>query len=237
MVGRRQVVFLDVVADAGLADPALQIDAEPVHDVARPAAALALHLQRLLGSKHIAVLQAFGMQQEVALFAEQPEAVADLPGYLHRGNIRRDLHRRRRELGCIRRGLHGRGRGLHRCRRGLRRIRFDLRRRRGGLVGRRLRRRHPRRQGRQRANQQCACDDRAEANSGHDAFDVMDGAEIRGMARIRRRPTVRKRSSPATAGASSVAPAGPRAVAARPRPRRFRSNRSTCGVSARAPRR
>ena len=44
MVDRRQIAFLDVVAGAGLADAAGEVDAEPVDDVARPAAAVALQL-------------------------------------------------------------------------------------------------------------------------------------------------------------------------------------------------
>ena len=87
MIDRRQIAFLDVVAGAGLADAAGEIDAEPVHHVARPAAAVALQFQRLFGGEDAAAARAFGMQQEVALFAEQPEAVADLP---------RNLQRRRR---------------------------------------------------------------------------------------------------------------------------------------------
>ena len=94
MIDRRQVVFLDVVAGAGLADPALQIDAETVDRVARPAAAVALQFQRLFRGENAAAARALGMEQKVAFFAEQPEAVADLPRDLHRA-IRPDLHRRR----------------------------------------------------------------------------------------------------------------------------------------------
>src|SRR6185503_1555867 len=43
MIDRREIAFLDVVAGAGLADAAGEIDAQPVHRVARPAAAVALH--------------------------------------------------------------------------------------------------------------------------------------------------------------------------------------------------
>ena len=84
MIDRRQIAFLDVVAGAGLADAAGEIDAQPVHGVARPAAAVALNRQRLLGGEHAAAARGFGMQQEIALFAEQAEAVADLPGNLQR---------------------------------------------------------------------------------------------------------------------------------------------------------
>ena len=79
VVRRCQVAFLDAVADAGLADAAQQIDAQPVHRIAGPAAAVALQRQRLLRGENAAAAAAIGMEQEVALLAEQPEAVADLP--------------------------------------------------------------------------------------------------------------------------------------------------------------
>ena len=84
MIDRREIAFLDVVAGAGLADAAGEVDAEPVHRVARPAAAVALHGQRLLGGEHAAAAPAFGVQLEIALLAEQAEAVAHLPGNLQR---------------------------------------------------------------------------------------------------------------------------------------------------------
>ena len=84
MIDRREIAFLDVVAGAGLADAAGEIDAEPVHRVARPAAAVALDRQRLLGGQHAAAAAAFGVQQEIPLLAEQAEAVAHLPGNLQR---------------------------------------------------------------------------------------------------------------------------------------------------------
>jgi hypothetical protein len=84
MIRRRQVAFLHVVAIAGFADAALQIDAEPVDHVARPAAAVALHFERLFGREDAAIAGAFDVEQEVALLAEQAEAAADLPGDLQR---------------------------------------------------------------------------------------------------------------------------------------------------------
>src|SRR6185369_10589813 len=42
MIGRGEVILFDGVAGAGLVDPALEVDAEPVDHVAGPAAALAL---------------------------------------------------------------------------------------------------------------------------------------------------------------------------------------------------
>jgi hypothetical protein len=70
VVDRRDVVLFHIVARAGLVDPALEVDAEAVDHVAGPAAALALHLQRLLGGKDAAVAGTFDMQQEIALLAE-----------------------------------------------------------------------------------------------------------------------------------------------------------------------
>ena len=89
MVDRGEVVFLGVVAGAGLVDPALEVDAEPVDHVAGPAAALALELQRLLGGEDAAVTRVLDMEQEVALLAEQAEAVAHLPADLHGAGVLR----------------------------------------------------------------------------------------------------------------------------------------------------
>ncbi len=98
MIDRGQIAFLDVVARAGLVDAAGEIDAEPVHRVARPAAAVALDLQHLLRSQHAAAAAAFGVQQEIPLLAEQAEAVAHLPGNLQRPMAARGLGvRSRRE--------------------------------------------------------------------------------------------------------------------------------------------
>jgi hypothetical protein len=41
----------------------------------------------LLGREDAAIAGAFGVEQEVALLAEQAEAVADLPGDLQRGGV------------------------------------------------------------------------------------------------------------------------------------------------------
>ena len=79
MIHRRQVAFLDVVAGAGLADAAGQVDAEAIDHVARPAAAIALQLERLFRSENAVASGIVGMEQKIALFAEQPEAVADFP--------------------------------------------------------------------------------------------------------------------------------------------------------------
>ena len=96
MIRRRQIALLDVVAGAGLVDAALQIDAEPVHHVAGPAAAFAAQFQLLFGGEHAAVALAVAVEQEVALLAEQPEPVADLPGNLDMGIRRRRAGIRRR---------------------------------------------------------------------------------------------------------------------------------------------
>ena len=70
VIHRRQVAFPDLIADAGLADAAGEIDAESAHHVARPAAAVTLRFQRLLGCENAAALRVFGMKQEVAFFTE-----------------------------------------------------------------------------------------------------------------------------------------------------------------------
>ena len=90
MIDRRQVAFLDVVAGAGLADAAGEIDAKPVHGVARPAAAVALQFQRLFGGQHAAATRGLDMEGEIALFPEQAKTVADLPGNLQ-GPVGRGL--------------------------------------------------------------------------------------------------------------------------------------------------
>ena len=58
------------IADAGFADAAGEIDAEAAHHVARPAAAVTLQFQPLLGCENAAALGAFGMKQEIAFFTE-----------------------------------------------------------------------------------------------------------------------------------------------------------------------
>jgi len=83
MIDRGQVVFLDVVTGAGLVDAAAQIDAQAIDHVARPAAAIALHLESLFGGQNIAGAQAFGMEQEIPLLAKQPKAISHLPGNPH----------------------------------------------------------------------------------------------------------------------------------------------------------
>ncbi len=83
MIDRRQIAFLDVVARAGLQDAPGQIDAEAVDGVAGPAAAIALQFQRLLRSENAAGAVAVDLKLEIAFFAEQAEAVADLPRDLH----------------------------------------------------------------------------------------------------------------------------------------------------------
>jgi hypothetical protein len=72
------------MAPAACAGAAGKINTEPVHRVARPAAAVALDRQHLLRSQHAASAAAFGVQQEIPLLAEQAEAVAYFPGNLQR---------------------------------------------------------------------------------------------------------------------------------------------------------
>src|SRR4051812_48879114 len=103
MIDRREVAFFDIVAAAGLADPPQQIDTEAVYRVARPAAAVALQLKCLFRGEDAAASRALGVEQKVAFFAEQAEAVADFPGNLHRGVgaalCYRPLRRQRRQRG------------------------------------------------------------------------------------------------------------------------------------------
>ena len=84
VVRGRQIVFRNVVARAGLADASRLIDAKARKRVARPAAAVALNGQRLFRLKNAPAPGRLDMQQEVAVFLEQPEAVAHLPADLHR---------------------------------------------------------------------------------------------------------------------------------------------------------
>src|SRR5215467_4478464 len=74
--------WLDVVTQAGIGDAPLQVDAEAVDHVARPAAAVALQFERVLGGKHTAVAQALDVELEVTFLAEQAEAVLHFPGNL-----------------------------------------------------------------------------------------------------------------------------------------------------------
>src|SRR6185437_6449783 len=103
MIDRREIAFLDVVARAGLADPAELIDAEPLHHVARPTPTLALQLERVFGGENTAVAQRLDVELKIAFLAEQAEAVAYLPGDLHRRGIDvrtlgvRRRHRRHRQ--------------------------------------------------------------------------------------------------------------------------------------------
>ncbi len=61
-----------------------RVDAQPPDRVARPAAAVALQFQRLFGSQNAPAAHGVGLKQEIALLAEQPEAVAHFPRDLHR---------------------------------------------------------------------------------------------------------------------------------------------------------
>jgi hypothetical protein len=89
VVGRREIALFHIVADAGFVDATVEIDAEAIDHIARPAAAFALRLQPLLRSQHAAVAHRLDMKLKVALFAEQAEAVLHLPADLDRGVGRR----------------------------------------------------------------------------------------------------------------------------------------------------
>src|SRR6185312_15083192 len=86
VIHRRQIVLLHVIARAGLADAPGEIDTEPVHGIACPAAPVALQFERLFRLEDAAVPCRVGMEQEIALLAKQPEAVADFPGNLNVGS-------------------------------------------------------------------------------------------------------------------------------------------------------
>src|SRR5262249_51098672 len=105
MIARREIVLVYAVAIAGLADLAGLIDAQSAEHVARPAAALAFDRERILGFEDRPRPQIVGMELEVALLAEQTEAVFHLPHDLQRWVGR--LHGCR--LGCCRRRRLRRG--------------------------------------------------------------------------------------------------------------------------------
>ena len=92
MIDWRQVALFDVVAGTGFVDATGKIDAEPVDHVARPATAIALQFQALLGGENAAVSRALDMQQEIAFLAEQAKAVANFPRY-PQGGVRARLCR------------------------------------------------------------------------------------------------------------------------------------------------
>ncbi len=110
VLGGRQIILGDVVARAGLADAACLIDAQPRKRVARPAAAVALNGQRLLGLRGCCgSAQRFDVQLEVALLLEQAEAVAHLPADLHRAAAGRLCVVRRQRARALRASLRTAG--------------------------------------------------------------------------------------------------------------------------------
>src|SRR5262249_3362568 len=74
-----KIDFALAVAVAGFQELARTIDAESVHDVARPAAAVAFACQAPLGREHATAARRFDVALEVGLAAEQAETVFDLP--------------------------------------------------------------------------------------------------------------------------------------------------------------
>src|SRR5262249_11605763 len=79
VIARGERDFALAVAVAGFQELARTIDAESVHDVARPAAAVAFACQAPLGREQAAAARRFDMALEVGLAAEQAETVFDLP--------------------------------------------------------------------------------------------------------------------------------------------------------------
>ena len=138
MVRRIEIALLDAVTQALLCDLPDCVDAQPLHDVARPAASVGRHFERLLGFKDGAPARRFDVAEEIVFAAEQAEAVGDLP--IDRdaiGGLDRRRRGRHRQVGGVRRrccGLALRRCCLRRC--GLRRY---------GLNGRGLRLRNWRR--------------------------------------------------------------------------------------------
>ena len=73
---------IDLALAVALADfhqPAGAVDAQALDRVARPAAAVALDREPLLGAEHAVVAPGRDMALEIGLAAEQAEAVLDLP--------------------------------------------------------------------------------------------------------------------------------------------------------------
>ena len=79
VVARRQIGFALAVPLAGFQQPARAIDAEPLDDVARPAAAVAVLGQAPLGREHAIAAHRLDVALEVGLAAEQAKAVLGFP--------------------------------------------------------------------------------------------------------------------------------------------------------------
>ena len=79
MVARRQIILLRAVALAGVEQPAGAIGAQPLDRVARPAAAVALALQAILGRQQAVAAVGGDVALEVGLTAEEAEAALHLP--------------------------------------------------------------------------------------------------------------------------------------------------------------
>ncbi len=79
VVAWREIVLARAVAIAALDQPSAAIDAQALHDVAGPAAAIAADFQPALGAEHAVVTRRGDVTLEVGLAAEQAEAVFDLP--------------------------------------------------------------------------------------------------------------------------------------------------------------
>ena len=95
---RRQIAFLLAVAVAGVEQAAGGVDAQMIDLVLRPAAAVGVALELMLGGKLAAGAVGGDVALEVGVAAEQAEAVLDLPVDLQAA-VGRRLRRRLGGLG------------------------------------------------------------------------------------------------------------------------------------------
>ena len=79
VIARRQIDFALAVAIAEFQELARTVDAQPLDRVARPAAAVGLARQALLGREHAVAARCGDVTLEVGLVAEQAKPVLDLP--------------------------------------------------------------------------------------------------------------------------------------------------------------
>src|SRR5262245_15933889 len=79
VIARRHIDFALAVALAGFQEPAGAVDAEPVDDVARPTAAVAVLGQEPLGRDHAIAAHRTDVALEVGLAAEQAKAALHFP--------------------------------------------------------------------------------------------------------------------------------------------------------------
>jgi hypothetical protein len=95
MIGGRQIDLACAVALAEFHQAAGAVDAETLDRVARPAAAVALLGEPLLGAENAVVAPGCDMALEIALAAEQTKPVLDLPLDARARRERRRLRERK----------------------------------------------------------------------------------------------------------------------------------------------